>query len=83
MPPEDGFRLHYMEMPSPTVRPKLAKPDPKNPIASPEAGMRVGAQRDLKLMPENKVLEREIPAQPNSGNGGTEKEEQDFEHPSE
>jgi len=72
-----------MEVPTPTVRPKLAKPDPKNPITSPEAGMRVSPQRDLKLMPENKVLEREIPTRPSSENGGTEKEEQDFEHPSE
>jgi len=55
-----------MEVPTPTVRPKLAKPDPKNPITSPEAGMRVSPQRDLKLMPENKVLEREIPTQPSS-----------------
>jgi hypothetical protein len=42
--------------------------------------MRVSAQRHLKLMPENKVLEREIPTRPSSENGGKEKEEQDFEH---
>ncbi len=49
----------------PTVRPETAKPDPEDSIRRPEARMRVGAQRDLELMAEDQVLEREIPARAN------------------
>jgi len=52
-------------MPSPAARPEVAKPDPEDSIPSPEARMQVGAQRDLELMPENQVLEREIPPRSN------------------
>jgi len=54
-----------MKVLAPAIRPETAKPDPKNAIAGPKAGMRVGPQRDLKLMAEGKVLERKIPSRSN------------------
>jgi len=34
------------------VRPKTPKPDPRHPIAAPEAGIRIGSQRDMELAAE-------------------------------
>src|SRR5712691_7914511 len=65
VPAQDRLRLHQMKVLAPAIRPETAKPDPKNAIAGPKAGMRVGPQRDLKLMAEGKVLERKIPSRSN------------------
>ncbi len=65
VPAQDRLRLHDMETLPPTVRPQAAKPDPQDPIQSPDAGTRVGAQSDLELMPDDKVLEGQIPVRSN------------------
>jgi len=44
--------------------------------------MRVGAQRDLELMAEDQVLEREVLARANDSNDSMETEPKKFEHPS-
>jgi hypothetical protein len=43
--------------------------------------MRVGAQGDLQLMPEDEVLEREIPAGANGSDERTKRQEEEFGHP--
>ncbi len=65
VPAQDGLRLHNLEVPSPTLRPEMAQPDPQDSIRSLEAGMRVRTQRHLELMAENQVVEREIPPRAN------------------
>jgi hypothetical protein len=82
MPAQDRLRLHDPKMLPPALRPEAAKPDPKDPIRCPEAGMRVGAQGDLKLMAEDQVLKREISARSNDSDERPQHEEQEFEHPS-
>jgi len=47
------------KVPAPGSRPETAKPDPQDSILSPEPRMRVGAQRDLKLMAEDQVRARD------------------------
>ena len=69
-------------MPSPAFRPEAAKPDPEDSIRSPEARVRVGAQRDLELMPKDQVLEREIPPRANGRNERMKGKPKQFEHPS-
>ncbi len=49
---------------------------------STKARLRVGAQRDLELMPQDEVLERHIPARPNGSSEGAESQEEQLEHPS-
>ena len=49
----------------------MAKPDPEDSIRRPEAGTRVGAQRDLELMAEDQVLKREVPARSNGSDERT------------
>ncbi len=44
--------------------------------------MRVGAQRDLELMAEDQVLEREVPARANGSHESIESEPKQFERPS-
>jgi hypothetical protein len=44
--------------------------------------MRVGAQRDLELMVEDQVLEREIPPRSNGSKERMEGKPKQFEHPS-
>jgi hypothetical protein len=70
VPAQDRLRPHHMEVLSPILRPDMAKPEPEDSIRSPELGMRVGTQRDLELMAEDQVLEREIPARSNGSNEG-------------
>ncbi len=60
----------------------MAKPDPEDAIRSPEPEVRVGAQRDLKLMPEDQVLEGEITASANRSDESAESEPNQFKHPS-
>jgi hypothetical protein len=76
MPAQHGIRLHQTKVLAPTVRPEAAKPDPQNPIRSPDAGMRVGAQGDLELMAEDQVLQREIPARANRSDERTNHKEE-------
>ncbi len=76
MPAQDRLRLHQTEVLSPTLRPEAAKPDPQGSIGSPEARMRIGAQRDLELMAEDQVLEREIPTRSNRSDERTERKEE-------
>ena len=47
-----------------------------------EAGMRVGAQRDLDLVAESEVLESDIPARSDGSNEGAKNQKKKFEHPS-
>ncbi len=81
MPAQDRLRLHHTEVLLPAVRPESAKPDPQDSILSPEPRTRVGAQRDLKLMAEDQVLEREISAGSNGRDHRTQHSEEEFGHP--
>jgi hypothetical protein len=45
--------------------------------------MRVGAQRDLEMMAEDQVFEREIPARSNGSGERTQHKEEQSGHPSE
>ncbi len=76
VPAQDRLRLHDPKVLPPALRPEVAKPDPEDSIRSPEAGMRVGAQRDLELMPEDQVLERQIPAGSNGSDERTKHKEE-------
>ncbi len=81
MPAQNCLRLHDPKVLAPTCRPETAKPDPEDPIRTIKAGMRVGAQGDLELMPEDQVLEREIPARSNGTDERTKGKEEEFGHP--
>ena len=76
MPPQDALWLHDPEMLSPASRPEVTKPDPEDSITSAEVGMRVGAQGDLELMPEDQVLERQIAARSKGSDERTKHEEE-------
>jgi hypothetical protein len=76
VPAQNRLRLHQTKVLSPTVRPEAAKADPQDSIRSPDAGMRVGAQRDLELMAEDQVLQREIPARSNGSGERTQHKEE-------
>ncbi len=76
MPSQDRLRLHQTEVLLPTVRPETAKPYPQDSIPSPEARMRIGSQRDLELMAEDQVLEREVPTRSNRSDEGTQHKEE-------
>jgi hypothetical protein len=45
--------------------------------------MRIGSQRDLELMAEDEILEREFPTRSNRSDEHTQHKEEQFEHPSE
>jgi hypothetical protein len=64
----------------PAAKPETAKPNPQNPIAGPEVGMWVGAQRDLELVAEDQVFEREMAAGSNGSHDSPDNEQQEFEH---
>ncbi len=81
MPAQDRLRLHDPKVLPPALRPEVAEPDSEDPIRTLEAGMRVGAQRDLELMPEDQVLEREIPPRSNGGDERPKHKEEEFGHP--
>ncbi len=70
-----------MEMLSPPGGPEAANPDPQDTIGTTEAGMPAGAQRDLELMAEDQVLEREIAARSNDGDERTKHKQEEFRHP--
>ncbi len=70
VPPQDGVRLDDSEVVPPASRPEAAKPNPEDSIMTTEARIWVGAQRDLELMAEDQVLEREIPTRSNGSNEG-------------
>lgn len=76
MPAQDSLWLHDPKVLAPTCRPEVAKPDSEDPIRTMEAGMRVGAQGDLELMPEEQVLEREVAARSNGSNDGMKNKEE-------
>jgi len=75
VPPQDGFWLHHPKVLPPAARPDAAKPDPEDSILSTEAGLRVGAQRDLELVAEGEVLESDIPARSGGSNEGAKNQE--------
>ena len=64
MPPENGFGLDHKQVLAPAPCPEKANPDRKDSISIPEAGVRVGAQGDVKLMAKDEILESDVTTRP-------------------
>jgi hypothetical protein len=62
MPPDDGLRLNENEVPSPPTRPQPAQPNPEDAITRSNPKPRLTPEGDLQLMPEGKILERQVTA---------------------
>jgi hypothetical protein len=56
-------------------------PDPERAIRGAESRAGIGAESDVKLMTQDKVLESDIVTRPEYWDEGADKEKQECEHP--
>src|SRR6266566_1815867 len=80
MPTQHCLRSDEAQMLSPASRPDTPEPHPDDSISRPQPRMRVGTQRDLKLMAKRRVLQHQITTRPHAGEETTNDEEQQNEH---